>query len=492
MKTLYSFITSLCKDQDMKLEDLQKKLKTSRTTLYRYMKGINQITPEVAENFIKALNMSMQQSLEFTKIISLSAIDRSLIESREVLDDFLFGKKAGPTHIFDIEMILYDNDKYLRTFKEILDKIYSFKDKKNLTGTIKIYSCISENVFAHVSEFLERIFSEGINIEAEQFVGLSEKNYLQNACSFINAFPLMKYEKYRFYYRTIEVEDMLLPDSILVSLKYTENDKQKNQFYIISLYEDSLADCIAFTDIYMYGYLSRIYENFKSSYVNTMRKYGNMDFEDDIFIEMSKHGRSCLVKPNPCYDKIPIEVYQNILDRMSSEDLIKLVSSVTGQKIDSGTLPATLKKIFTYLEKRVEAAAIEKHTDIYSKQGMIEFAETGKLTDHLTHLPAFNKEEIKIILKHIYDRRSETKGEYSLFITETEYANNDFIFSVYKDYGIVVEYIFPEHTEGLWKMILIQNTRLASIFFDYFDNHIPINKAINKIQTDDFLKSLIG
>jgi len=123
---------------------------------------------------------------------------------------------------------------------------------------------------------------------------------------------------------------------------------------------------------------------------------------------------------------------------------------------------------------------------------MEEFAQTGRLTDHLTHLPSFNKDEINVILKHIYDRRAETKDEYSLFITEDSYANNDFIISVYKDYGIVVEYVFPENTEGLWKMILIQNTRLASIFFDYFDNHIPVNKAMDKTQTDDFLKLLIG
>ena len=491
MKTLYSFIASLCKDQDMKLEDLQKKLKTSRTTLYRYMKGINQITPDVAQNFVEALNMSMQQSLEFSKFVSLSAVDHSLIESREVLDDFLFGKKSETKPVFDVEMVLYDKDKYLRTLREILDHIYTYIEKEDLTGIVKIYHCTSENIIVQLTEFLEKVFSRGANIEAEQFVSLCEKDYLQNACSFINTFPLIKYEKYRFYYREIDVEDSLTPDSILVSLKYTQDGKQMNQYFAISFYEDTLAECIAFNDAYMYSYLSKSYENLKNSYVNVMRKYENIDFEDDIFIEMQKHDAWCLIKPNPCYDKIPLEVYESLLGRMSNEELIKLFSSTFGQRLEESALPVALGKTFDYLKRRIKNSATYKQTDIYSKPGMIEFAKTGKLTDHLEYLPAFNRDEIKKVLEYISRRGNEAGNDYNLYITEDGLAHNDFVIAVHKDFGITIEYIFPEQKEGFWKMVLIQNARLASIFFDYSDNHIPLNKAMDRNKTDNFIQSLI-
>jgi len=491
MKTLYSFIAALCKDQDMKLEDLQKRLGTSRTTLYRYMKGINQITPGVAEGFVTALNMSIQQTMEFQKFVSLSAFDNSLIESRKVLDDFLFEKKSDTKPSFDVDMVLYDGDRYLRTFKEILDNIYSFSEKEGFVGIVKIYNCLSENIFSNLTNFLLKGFSEGINFEAEQFIGLSEKDYLQNAYSFISTFPLMKYDKYRFYYKEIESMEGPLPDSILFSIQYKQDGKQINKYFVISFFENGFSDCIAFHDNYMYMYLSRIFEGLKINFTNVMRKYDNVDLEDDIFTEMNKHGGSVLIKPNPCYDEIPIEVYESLLGRTSTEELIDLFSSMLGFRLEEEALPATLEKTFEYLKKRIKGAKSSKHTDIYSKQGITEFATTGRLTDHLPHLPTFSKEEIHKVLEYINNRNNDPKDTYTLYITEDGYVHNDFIFSIYTDFGIIVEYIFPPHTAGLWKMILIQNERLASIFTDYFVNHIPVNKAMDKKQTDTFIKSLI-
>jgi len=491
MKTLYSFIASLCKDQDMKLEDLQKKLNTSRTTLYRYMKGINQITPDVAQGIIEALNMNIQQSLEFSKFVSLSAFDHSLIESRAVLDDFMFGKKTESKSLFDIEMIFYNNDKYFRTLKEVLDHIYSLRSEKGISGVLKIYNCMSENIFAYLTEYLNRVLSEGIDLEVEQFVGLSEKDYLQNTYSFINTFPLMKYEKYRFYFRESESSDRMMPDSALMALKFTRDGKEVNQYFSFSFYEDSLAECIAFNDDYMYSFLSKYYENLKSSYKNVMKKYDNIDFNDDIFTEMQKYGDNCLVKPNPCYDKIPMEVYNSLLKRMNSEELIKLLSSVTGQKIEPHLLPAALEKTNKYLMRRVENTTSSKRIDIYCEPGMIEFVETGKLTDHLENLPAFNAEEKNMILKYLLERSNCTETNYSLYITKDSLSHKDMIFVVIRDFGVTIEYILPENKEGLWKVVVIQNARLASIFFDYFDNHIPINKALDAEATSDFIQSLI-
>jgi len=238
-------------------------------------------------------------------------------------------------------------------------------------------------------------------------------------------------------------------------------------------------------------YLSRIFENLKSSFTNVMRKYENISFEDDIFTEMSKHDNSCLVKPNPCYDKIPLEVYNSLLNRMSSDEMIELFSSMFGKRLEADEIPATLEKAFAYLKKRITNVNSVRHTDIYSKQGMVEFVQTGKLTDHLDHLPAFNREEINKVLEHINARNNDPKDKYILYITEDGFAHNDFIFSVYKDFGIIVEYVFPPGTEGLWKMILIQNNRLASIFFDYFENHLPLNKAMEKSKTNSFIQSLM-
>jgi len=490
---LYDFIYSLCKDRDMKAIDLQKKLGVSRTTLYRFMKGINTITQSIAQDFISALNMDMQESLEFARLISLSSFDKTLIESRYVMDDFLFGKSSKPMPRTDVDMVLYDNDKYMRTLQEVLELIYSFIEKDNLTGNIKIYNCLNESIFVGLEDFFGKILSENSAVSAEHFIGFSETDYLQNIYAFINIIPLMRCDGYSLYFREKEIEDNIANDSILISFKYNEDGKAASQYFYLSFYESSMSECIAFDDKYMYAFLSKRYDNLKQSFKNTIKKYDRFDFTDDFLVnKVYGLGELYMIKPNPCYDQIPFEVYESIQNRMAEEDIIRFLSFSHGKPVNAETAPVVLENVMRYIKTRWDNARAYTQKAVFSKQGIADFMDTGKITDHLPHLPAFQKSEAQTVLHCIRDRDADPDDGFSLSVTENELLQRDMVFIAVKGYGIIIEYVYPEETDGLWKFLFIQSERLASIFCDYVDNHIPVHRAMSKEKRNDFLQSLIG
>lgn len=491
METLYDFITSRCKERNMKIEDLQKTLGVSRTTLYRYMKGINHITPDLKESFVKALNMDAQEALVFSKYVSQSAIDHSLIESRYVIDDFLFRSNPARKAVVDIDMIFYNNDKYLRTLSEILGLILSYSSKDKLSGNIKIVNCLNDNIFLHIADFLERVFSNGLGIEAEHFVGLSGSDYLQNTFSFINIFPFMKYEKYRLYYREKEIEDGLINDSILISLIYEEDGKSQREYFSMTFYDQGMSECVSFTDPYMYNFLSKGYDNLKRSFSSVIQKYESMDPLNDILLEASGRDSNYIIKPNPCYDKIPYEVFESLIGRMRTDELIQFLSLLFGKQLDSDTVTGALASGFEYMKKRLENSKEGKQIDVYSRQGLLEFVETGKVTDHLAHMAPLDSNEIKIVLDYLCSRADDPNDDYRLYITEEELSSKEFVLLVLENYGILIEYVYSNRDEGLWKILLIESKRLASIFCDYIENHVPVAQAMPRDKAESFLQSLI-
>ena len=492
MNTLYNFLTSMCKEKDMKIEDLQKKLNVSRTTLYRYMKGINRIAPDLAQKFVIALDLDVQQSLEFSKFVSLSAFDQSLIESRHVLDGFLFGKQQKPVSHDNIDIILYNKDKYMRTLKEILEFICSFSAKEAFKGEIKIVNCLNKSVFSILVDHLEKALSAGLNFNVEHYIGLYLKDYLQNTNSFTYVFPLIMHDNYKMYYRERETESNLLDDSMLVSLSYIEDGKQVNQYFSVVFYDNCMPECVAFNDLYIFKYLSKMYENLKNHHNDVTRKCDRTDYTGDIFVDPEKYSGSYIITQNPGYDKIPLEAYSSLINRMSGEEVKALVSTMFNEEIDDAAIPDAISKVLRYLKKRIDFAQKAKQIDVYSREGLIEFAETGKLTDHLENLPAFDQNEKKMVLEHLFKRNNNPDDNYLLYITENEMYHKDLILESAKGFGILIGYINNGYKAGLWKKIFVKSERLALIFCDYLENHIPINNAMEKNKANLFLQDLIA
>jgi len=456
------------------------------------MKGINRITPEIAEGLINALSMDDKQSTEFSKYISLSAFDHTLIESRSVLDDFLFGTQQKQKLQYDADIVFYDKDKYLRTLKGVLENIFSSEGKEALEGGLKIVNCLGDNIFGLIADHIEKALSAGMNLSVEHFIGLSDNDYLQNTDTFTKIFPLILRENYKLYLREKDTDDGLMQDSMLVSLSYLKDGERINQYLSLTFCETSMPECVAFDDVYMYSYLSKNYENLKNSYKDIIHRLDHIDFTDDVFMEMRKSDGSCVLKQNPSYDRIPYDVYASLAKRMSVDELKELLITMLGQNLNGTALPDITDRVEQYLKKRIENACANKQIDVLSREGLAVFAETGKLADHMEHLPALDQSERRMVLESMYKRSNDPRDKYTLYIIESEVARKGLILAAAVGFGLLIGHPSAQCEGCHWKTISIQSGRLAAIFCDYLENHIPVNQAMVKEDANSFLQGLIG
>lgn len=491
MDTVYSFITAKCKERDMKIEDLQRALGFSRSTLYRLMKGIHEITKEFEPQFVKALNLDVSEALEFSRLISQSVHDRSLIESRYEIDKFLFCSQQETVEPIDIELVFYNNDRYLRTLREVFSLILSYRDKPGLKGTMKIVNCLDSNLFSQLSQFMQRMFSEGWNVDVEHFVGLSEDDYLQNAVSFVHIFPLISHDQYNLFYRETKSEDMLLDDSILMSLSFEENGQPHTQYLSLSFFEQGLPECILFSDPYMFLFLDKYYVNLKHLYNNTVQKFNQLSFDDiDLYKEFTSAGEY-IIKPNPCYDKIPLAVYESQFARASADTAIQFFREIYHLPVTLETLPQAVAQGLRYMDQRIESSYGGEQLDVYTCEGLRKLAETGLLSDHLPYLPPFSPGEVKEILIYLRERDKDPTDSFRLYIVDKSPVRKDFIAMASRDLGMIIDYVYPAYQNGIHKSFVIRSKRLAAMFCDYMENHVPVHHAMDKESAHAFLNELI-
>ncbi|MFV0400722.1 MAG: helix-turn-helix domain-containing protein [Oscillospiraceae bacterium] len=87
-KDLHSFLSGKARERGIKIEAFPELCGYSRSTIYRYMKGITPIHPEVEAQFIRTLSMDKREQEEFRRHIALSSQDNALLDTAEILDKF--------------------------------------------------------------------------------------------------------------------------------------------------------------------------------------------------------------------------------------------------------------------------------------------------------------------------------------------------------------------------------------------------------------------
>ena len=494
-RDLYKFLTSKCKERGIKIEELPRRFNNqySRSTIYRYMKGILHMTPEVQALFVKLLNLNHMEQAQFTKLISLSVYDESMIAARKVLDHFLFSPKEEYNTLPDIELVFYNNDRYIRTIDEIISIIQDLTRHDSFSCDIKIIGCIQSNILEYFSDFIKHIFLVSPSSTAEHLVVFSEKDYLQNIMLLMNILPLLTSEHYHVFYHELTSPGSiktLFDNTLILSCKYQENNVWAENHYIISFLEHGMPECISFDDQYMYNFFMKNYMNYKQSFKNALTKSKNLTLIDNELLRLEEKHDVYMIKQNNCYNKIPASVYRSMLSRLTSDEKMLFASFVSQESIKDESLAHDgIEDILEILDKRVKCSFKNKQIDVYSKEGLISLAKTGRISDQLDALPSFSKEETKTILAYIRDRNSDPKDNYTLFLVDELKVLDSIV--VFKDYGIIIEYDHPYLLQGIFKNLTICNQNLIDIFIDYIENHLPINHALSKEKATAFINEVI-
>jgi len=492
-KEIYGFLTSKCKEKGIKIESLPGRCNFSRSTLYRYMKGILHMNPEVEGTFARVLTLDEADRQELSRLNGLAAYDDSLIASRYALDSLVFdlpGDRAEPQ---EIQFAYYDDNKYLRTLDEIFGSIYHQSQKEDFACDIKLLGCISDQYFRHISPFAHRILCRPATA-IEHLLLFSKKDYLQNTNILINILPLLKFNGYQVMYGEqagMEEMKVFLGDIMIIHSSHYAAGQRVDKYYVISFMAEELSECIAYDNPYLYTFFINHYNNYKRQYCEALLTSKNINLLSSAMANIERDHNACLIKPNSCFNKIPIEAYKRLVARTEPDALANFIRAQTYSGSNPFHFDDAVAEILDNLSLRVEYSKEMIHTDVYSTGGMVELAKTGRISDHLVGMPAFDKVELRMIFEYLRDRNADPQDSYNLYLVGRNVLPQGYIISAFEGLGVFIEYNQVEYQHGICRNLFIRDAMLAEVFADYAKNHIPDQYALSKAETTAFFNMLI-
>jgi len=488
-ENLYKYLTGICKKRGMPIESLPKLFGFSRSSLYRYMTGIVRMSPEVQSKFVSILRFEDAERQEFERLVGLSEFDSSMIAARYAFDKFVFCKRTEPEEPKIFKFAYHENDTFLRTSDDIYTLIQALSIRPEAACTVRIINCLGKDVFSSVSSFIEKLLTASETVTVEHLLAFSEKEHLQNIATLINIIPLLKYENYSVYHSekfTFYDKNEFFGNTLIIDI-IQENSPYK--YFFISFIDDDLSTCLTTSDNNVFAFWLSNYEYFKKSYSASLLDASRIDIITNNILDFQQNSNHYLIKPNCCYDDIPMSVYQSMLTRGSPQDIADVQNGYSC--VASGNI-MNMETIFSTLEKRIAATYTNCRINVHSMDGLVDLVKTGRLSDHLTFMPAFNKQELRVILEYIRDRNSDPNDSYTLCITKDTILANGHIILVFENIGVLIEYSQDDYRQGICSNLFIRNSMLTAILSDYVRNHVPNNHALNLEEATAFLDTLIA
>ena len=482
---LYKYLTGICKKKNMPIEGLPRLFGFSRSSLYRYMTGISRMSPEVQAKFIHILRLDDTERREFDLLVGLSAFDSAMIAARHAFDQFVFGQgeTLAKSKIFDFAY--HAGDTLLRTSEDIFALIEALVRRPQASCVIRMVNCLGKDTAGSVLSFIERLLAASERISIEHLLAFQEKAYEQNINTLITLLPLLKYQCYSVYYSpTLKAIDFY-EDKLIIDVNFKD---EPPQYFFLSFHNQDLSHCLATPDKSVFDFWSSNYQYFKKSH--GVLNLGNTSFDmfSNSLLELQQSADHYLLKPNFCYDDIPMPVYRSMVARTSAEELAAVENALSLINDGGGGLQTLLASV----EQRRAASYTHHRIGLHSMDGLRHLATTGCLSDHLTFIPPFNKEELRVIFTETRDRNNDRDDSYTLLITRKKILADGHIFIVFENTGVAVEYDQDKYKQGIASSLFIKNQTLAAIFSDYVRNHIPVNHALSREETTTFLNSLIA
>jgi len=479
---LGDFLNKLSKQRKIKLGDLAEHCQISRTTLYRYTKGIMQIPPPVETVLSKALGMSKAERDEFRRLIALTVQDGSLISSRYVLDDFVFSGKPEKKSA-NIDFVFHHKDRLLRNSKELSEVFLKHLGKEAFRCDIKVLHCIEEEFKDDLGSMLTELLAASQSVSVEHLLHFPKKDYLTCTKNLLAIIPLFSFPNYQALYSDspdTQSQTLFLNNVILVETSWRDDTGDIRQFFVLSYLSGALSQCTCFEDEYLFRFFMENYQNYRAKYKNALLGERNLTDLTEYFMAMELTYEQLILKPSMCYHKIPIQVYLNLLERIPPEVKQQL-------KLDE---QENIDRLAFSLETRYSHAHKKGNIDVVSKPAMLAFANNGLLDDHIEGMPPFNTKERKMILQSLREHMVRKTGGYHLYITEKDIGHNC---SVFKNACLVYE--FPDSYTNAYNhnypFAMIENKMIAEIFSDYITHHIPAYHAMPEEEAVRFMDRLI-
>ena len=497
IEDIYSFLSNQCKSKDVRVESLPETLSIPRSALYRYMKGTVKIPPEMENKMAAALNMDETERLRFRYLISISMCDPTLVASREVVSNIIFGHniKQRKKNFPKKDMIFYSNDVYIRSIDKILKMLLETIEKASHCD-IKIINCMHGGLINIVNDLVETSSCNYENTHIDHIIRFSSSDYKYNMEMLEKLMPLIEYAHYNVVYNETENDDSLalFSDVILVELS---NDEGDSEFEFLSFVDGTYSECYHSNDTYFAKMMKSHFDACmarQTQALSIQEKTNAIELNDTIIELNSKYG-CYIIKPNMCYDLISFEVYKEMIEENEGGWVAEMIKGYYHDiaAFNTAMYPLdTLKEVISStFSRRIDSSFFKKRCDVTCISGLELLAKTGRITDHLEGLPDFNKKQRKQIFEYVLKRHLDPNDVYSIIICRDDIMLNGNTIVVYDGHCIYIEFDPNKYQKGYINTLMMKNRMLEQSILDYIENALKPPVVLSQEETVGFLKKLI-
>ncbi|MCL1803682.1 MAG: hypothetical protein FWG30_08620 [Eubacteriaceae bacterium] len=495
MDNINTFIKEKLKQKKIKVDTLVQMTGASKSSIYRVLRGEQKLNEDLTEKISAALNLSDLEIKELRYYGSLAiSTENTAISGKDAIINLLYSLRYEANEPVEL-VYFYDNERYFRTFSEILRNIAGKAGYESFSCNIRVINCCHESIISSLNSFVGEVAEFSDQYTIKHLVNLPNADFSESIEVLYEVMPLLLSDNYLLYYTGSEsnYSKGMLSDFLIVEYEYLEQGDTVSCVNYIAILDNSLSVC------YVDGGNSMLNEFFERSYdalfqdyklaVDNRKKFEVIGYYVE---EMETTYDAYLFKPNPCYNRIPLSVFQSVENRAGDDMKNAFVQSYfkeypTADNTQDDLIESLLKSIKT----RNEASRYRRQVDVYTKKGLVEFAKTGRLSDHMVGLPHFNKDEIRAVFENILHKDQDAKDLYCFYILDDGYSNDEILVTALKGHGIVIERTNPKYDANDYTYCIFQHAQLSEAFSDFAENYVPAMMAIPKHDAISFIEQLI-
>ena len=483
-----TYLKGKLKENNLQIEDLIARSSASKSTIYRVLTGAQKPSSKLEEDIISILNLNYTEQQELHYYFSISDVDNNIIEAREAVYDFLFKKETHPLH--RIELVYYDEEKYIRTYENILENVRGASKEANFTCQFQLINCIQNHIITPLAYLAADLLASNSSYSIEHLINFSTHDYKDNINTLANIIPLLTLENYSLEYREEEnvSKSGFFHDCLILHYSYDnkEGNTEKVSLFVTFL-PDSLSSCYVINEHNksLLDFFGRNYDSLKEKYKPALSSRKSLAEYLDTIIELFQKNDSVLFRSGPALCRIPSAVYRSVVERTPVEDFVEFFIE---EKYKEKNLETHIEELLDQAKLVEESTRINKQLDVYTKSGMAEFASSGLIKDHLEFLPAFSKEEVKTVLESIKSRDQDPEDPFNFVILKGSYANEELSLSAEDNHCLLFEKYVDSHTP----FCMINHEKLSTLFTDFAYNYVPAMISIPQSEAHEYIDYLIG
>ena len=490
MKDMNSFLKDKLKEKGMRVDSFIQKTDVSKSTMYRIMKGYQRPSDEMLDKMSGILKLNVIEKQELKYYSSLVDTDDDVLAAHKAVAKLLLNERD--TDPEKIEMVYYDRDKYVRSLDEILQNICELSQEQDFFLKLRIVGCCQEAILNPIHSLALHLTDGGKNFEIEQLLLFSDIDFKENIAVLSGILPLLCLKNYEVKYRESDTEVLvgIIEDLMIAHYSYTDaqGSQVEKELYFTFL-PDNLSACYVADSGNMRDFFERSYRSLQQDYKKALNYSKNYETIGGFLIEAELCHDICLFKPNPCYNRVPSQIYHRIAKR---EPLYEFMRGFLKEEVTKENYDDQVAKLLSYMDARSEASYQNVQVDIVSKAGLESLAATGKLSDPLVGFPAFTKEERREILQYMQKRDLDEHDPYNFYILKEAFGDDQLCIYISSNETMYIEYNIKNTETNYTPCCVIENENLNDIFSSFAQEYVPSILAMPQKDAHAFIDELIA